>query len=228
MTGLAFGYGGQDRVVGVTAKVETFENEFLWGPWESLYRSGQAIDGSSTDAGNTGATNILRQGLLMGMVTASKKLKPWDPSATTGEEYIWGILGRTLNLHNIQGTDTDRLTGVIYVAGGALSDKLIVPGTTALGLSSSSANEHLARKMLRQNWTLNDDYDKSRPEYIIHAVSAAERTAGITFAFTNSHRHYYNSGGTLAFALGALTPVKGIEFKVTAVHARTDRDWETA
>ena len=217
----SFTYGGLDQAPGQRAQVNTFENEFKWGPWEAMYRSGKNIKASSVDAGNTGYTSILRQGLLMGIDLDTDELVPWDPTATDGSEYIWGILDRTVNMHNALGADTARLTGPIMVGGGVLSNKLIIPGETDLGLSADADLEYLARQQLRQNFMLNDSYYFGRPEYVIHTVSASEQSSGITLTLADTHRHYYNTGGTVAITLPT-TPYKGVEFKFTSVDTGND------
>lgn len=213
-------YGGRDRVPGITSAIETFENEFVWGPWPAQYISGLVIDGTTRDTGNTGYTHILRAGLLMGQDHTTKKLKVWDPTATDGSEYIWGILkeSRSMLMNN---ASTDKLTGAIMVAGGVLSNRLIVPGTTAVGLASSASLEYLARQQLRMRFMLNDSYEYSRPEEMIHNVSASEQSGGITLTNADSHRIYRNTGGTVTITLPA-NPYKGLKFAFYALVTTTD------
>lgn len=214
-----FVYGGRDRVPGITTAVETFENEFLWGTYESQQISGLTIDGTARDAGNTGNTHILRPGLILGQNFTTKKLFEWNPTGTDGTEYPWGILkeARTVKSNN---SDTDRLTGLIVVGGGLLSNKLIVPGSVTLGLSGS-VHEYYLRMMLRHRFMLNDSYMYGRPEWMIHTVSAAEQTAGITLTLSDSHRSYHNTGGTITITLPA-TPYKGVEYEFYAQTTTTD------
>jgi hypothetical protein len=156
----------------------------------------------------------------MGLVTATQKLKVWDPTAYDGSEYIWGVLkeSRSMLMNN---TSTDRLTGAIVIAGGLLSNKLIVPGTTALGLASSATLNHLARAQLRHRFILNDDFQYARPELFIHNVTSTEQSSGITLTYANSHTIYRNTGGTVTITLPA-TAYKGIKFQFVSLVTTTD------
>jgi hypothetical protein len=212
-------YGGRDRVPGQSAAVETFENEFLFGTYPYQQISGLTIDGAARDAGNTGKTHILRAGLLLGQVTATKKLKEWSPTATDGTEYIWGILKESRTMLS-QNTDTDRLTGLIVIAGGVLSKRLIIPGNVAMGIAGDTL-EFQVRQQLRANFILNDTYQVSRPEMTIHTVSAAEQTAGITLTHDDSHRAYHNAGGTVTIALPT-TALRGVKYQFYAQTSTTD------
>lgn len=204
-------YGGRDRVPGISAAIETFENEFTWGRWENHEIGGMLIDGTTRDTGNTSYTHILRAGLLMGKVESTDKLKVWDPTATDGSEYIYGVLkeSRSMLMNN---TSTDRLTGAIVLSGGVRASRLIVPGTTNLGLAESAANNHLARAMMRSRFMFDDDFDKGRPENNIVNVSASQQSGGITLDYDDSHKYFFNTGGTVTIALGSLVAYKGIEF----------------
>jgi len=209
-----FTYGGRDRVPGISAAVETFENEFLWGPYEAQYISGLTIDGTTRDTGNTSYTHILRAGLMLGQQTASKKLFVWDPTAQDGTEYIWGILKESRSMLSMN-VSTDRLTGLIVVGGGLLSNRLIIPGTTAPGIAGN-ALEYLVREQLRMRFMLNDSYMFARPDFQIHTVTAAEQTAGITLTLADSHRAYHwddaGGGDDVVITLPA-TPYKGLVYK---------------
>jgi len=219
MAGPQFTYGGRDRVPGISTAVETFENEILWGPYEAQFISGLTIDGAARDVGNTGNTHILRAGLLLGQITATGKLKEWSPAAVDGTEYVWGILkeSRTMLSNN---TNTDRLTGLIVVGGGLLSDRLIIPGTSALGIAGN-ALEYLVRQHLRVRFMLNDSYMFARPEIQIHTVSAAEQTSGITLTLADSHRAYHNTGDVIAITLPT-TAYKGLVYEFYAHTTTTD------
>jgi hypothetical protein len=214
-----FTYGGRNRVPGITAAVETFENEFLWGPYEAQYISGLTIAGTARDTGNTGSTHILRAGLLLGQNFTTKKLQQWTPTATDGTEYIWGVLKESRTMLS-QNSDTDRLTGLIVVGGGVLSNRLIVPGTTAPGISGN-ALEYLVRQQMRANFMLNDSYMFSRPEFMVRTVSAAEQTAGITLTVADSHTAFHNTGGTVTITLPA-TAYKGVKYQFYAQVSTTD------
>lgn len=215
-----FIYGGRDRVPGITAAIETFENEFTWGKWENREVSGLQLEGTTRDTGNTSYTHILRAGLLLGLNNTTSKLQVWNPDATDGSEYIFGILkeSRSVLLNN---TSTDRLTGAVVLSGGIRGARLIIPGTTAPGIQGTT-NEYLIRQQLRGRFMMDDDFQIARPERQLVTVSAAQRTSGITLTAADSHKFYFNTGGTLAVALGALVPYKGVEFDFFASVTTTD------
>lgn len=202
------GYGGRNRVPGLSTVAQTFENEVLWGTYESIQKSGLVIDGSTRDTGNTGRTGVLRAGLPMGLNTASGKLHVWNPTANDGTEYIWGVLTESVMAeHN--GTDIDRMTGGIVVAGGLLANQLIVPGTTARGIVGN-ALEMLMRLRLRQNFNLNDSYQHGRPINVITVPTADEISGGVTLTVSNSHKEFH-SESAITYTLPA-TPYKGVEY----------------
>lgn len=206
-------YGGINRTPGVSAVTTNLENEFLWGNFEAQFVSGYLIDGSSTDSGNTGYTSILRSGLLLGKVHSTEKLKPWSPDAHDGSEYIWGVLGESVSLL-MNNVATDRLMGKVYVSGGLLSSRIIVPGTTAFGISGN-ALEYLVRQQLQGRFVLNDSYQYARPDWQIHTTTNAEETAGITLLARDSHREY-QADGAITITLPA-NPYKGLAYRFTSL-----------
>jgi hypothetical protein len=214
-------YGGYNYEPGIQASYEATENSFLWGKWENQYIAGLSIDGTSEDSGNTGYTSILRKGLLMGRVAASKMLKPWDPTATTGEQHIYGILGMEVNVHNAAGANTNRLTGMIYVAGGVDPAKLYVPGTTAIGLSSSAAYEVLAKELLRGRFVLKDDFYLSQDVWTQRDITGAEQSGGLTITAADHKTAFHNTGGTVTITLPA-TAVQGLAYEFYAPTSTTD------
>jgi hypothetical protein len=156
----------------------------------------------------------------MGLDLSTNKLKVWNPDATDGSEYIFGILKESRSMLS-NNTSTDRLTGAIVLSGGIRGSKLVVPGTTALGLSGN-ANEYLVRQQLRGRFMLDDDFQFARPERQLVTVTAGMRASGITLTHIDSHHFYFNTGGTLAVSLGALAPYKGVEFDFFASVTTTD------
>lgn len=77
---------------GVAAGLFSQTNQFIWGgsraeilEWDAV------IDSAAADAGSNN-TKILRAGLAMGRVTASGKLRQWDPAADNGTENLVGFL----------------------------------------------------------------------------------------------------------------------------------------
>ena len=213
-------YGGSQRTPGMDPVIETFENEFKWGKWEMQLITGLTIAAATVDTGNTGYTTILRAGLLLGRVTATNALTTWDPSATDGSQNIFGVLHRSVNMAT-NGTAEDRLAGPVVAAGGLLSEALIVPGVTARGLSGTT-NEWAARKQLRANFFLNDDYNRARLSgFTLRDVSAAEQTGGYTILESDCGSSFENTGGTVTLTLPTVAK-RDLEYKFTAFTATTD------
>ena len=198
---------------GISQVVETFENEFLWGHYESQQFTGLLISQDARDMGNTDRTEILRQGLLLGLVESTQMLKEWDPTATDGSECVWGILNQTVSLRSLVGTQ-DRLNGYVVYSGGLLADRVIIPGNTQLGIKGDPL-EFQVRAALRANFKLNDSYYKSRPNGFFQNLTAAELAAGvIQVGLEQSHRTFsaVNNGTMLLPA----TPVSGVEYEFYA------------
>ena len=170
-------FTGRDGIPGINPVVETFENEFLFGSYPIQQYSGLVISQDARDVGNTINPQILRQGLLLGKVEATQELKEWSPNASDGSEYIWGILNQTISLRSISGRSggtnntESRLTGYIVIAGGLLTQRLIIPGSPNTGIVGN-ANEYLVRALLRENFILSDSYQYSRPNGFIQTLSA--------------------------------------------------------
>lgn len=207
-------YGGKNREPGITTTVETFENEFMFGSYPIQQMSGLRIDASARDVGNTGTTKVLRAGLLMGQNFTTKNLLPWNPDALDGTEYIWGILQESQSVRDALNDEAARLSGFIVIGGGVLSNRLIIPGQTDLGLSQNAALEYVARAQLRANFILNDSYMHSRnSDPIIKTVP----DAGLVLDYEDSHSYFIYSGAeeNVTVTLPA-TPYRGIIYKGAA------------
>lgn len=122
---------------GMTAANESFENVFWADSWINNAVIPCAIDGSSSDSGNTPDTRLLRTGLLMGRVTSTKKYVPWTPFAADGSQRIAGVL---MNVEDtlIAGTSTDKWTGLFY-KGCLKHQNLYIAGNTDSGLTGDYA-----------------------------------------------------------------------------------------
>lgn len=111
---------------GQLAELESIaQNQFWWGDIQQQTVIPALISGASRDTGNT-VTTVLRGGLLLGQVHATKKLVPWAPTAVDGSQYVAAILASDMNAQ-VGGVDKDRYWSVFY-AGKVKSSKLIIPG----------------------------------------------------------------------------------------------------
>lgn len=141
-------YEGAFGTPGIRDLLETVENQFWVGRYELQEWTGEIINGSAVDSGNTGHTGDLRAGLLLGKVLATGKVMQWNPAATDGTQDLYGVLAHMQNV-TYQGGTLDRLTAIM-VGGMVDPTKLIIPGQTGMGIAGN-ANEFLVRNMLGAN-----------------------------------------------------------------------------
>lgn len=125
---------------GVSESRETFENEFLWGGGEHeipKLEKQAVIDGSARDSANS-LTHHLRPGLLLGKVTATNKLKEFDPDAVDGTETLYGVLPVELVLKDVEGNDQDAVCPVIVTAPVKIKN-LLLKGAAVVGNADEQA-----------------------------------------------------------------------------------------
>jgi len=99
------------------------------------------IASTAEDSGNTGQTHILRAGLTMGMISASKKWAHYDDGASDGTETAKGFLLSTVSVKDNQGNAADAI-GLVVIGGQPLIDENKVYGF------DSAAETDLANKFL--------------------------------------------------------------------------------
>ncbi|WP_020475716.1 head decoration protein [Zavarzinella formosa] len=179
---------------GMFDPVETTESEFVWGTPENQQRVGIIIASTATDANNT-PTTTLRRGLVMGQISATKKYKQYDPTATDGSQVARGFLMTSRNLYNsLSGTNGDR-TAHLLIAGSVKVDQLI-------------GFDEQARR------TLNDRfiYDDFRTAPGI-PTSIEAKTADYTVTAADSGKQFTTTGaaGAVNFTLPACA--KGYRFR---------------
>ena len=154
---MSFEFTGAFGLPGVQSALETVENVFWWGRWEHQLYIGAVIEGDSRDGGNTGYTEILRPGLLMGKKDTGDKWMPWDDTpavADAGIEKCLGVLSYAQKMTRL-GSDADRYVGWIMVGGAVKARNLLVPGSANHGLSGN-ANEHIIRAQMHPRFTFDD------------------------------------------------------------------------
>ena len=155
---MSFEHTGAFGAPGIQAALETIENVFWWGRWESHLYVGAVVEGDSRDTGNTGYTEILRPGLIMGKKTTGDKWMPWNGSPGAGDEGIdtaLGVLSYSQKMTRL-GADQDRWFGWIMLGGGVKARNLLVPGSTSFGLAGS-AYEHIIRAQMHPRFTFDDN-----------------------------------------------------------------------
>ncbi len=75
------------------------------------------IASTAADAGNTNYTYILRAGIVLGKITASKKLAQYDPAATDGTETAYAVLLGDVDLKGGDSTasNADKVGDVLLI-----------------------------------------------------------------------------------------------------------------
>lgn len=119
-----------------------------------LQPAGSIVDGASLDAGNTGFTAVLREGLIMGQVTATKKWKPFASGASDGTEIARGVLLIPTAIPN----GLDIVNASILVGGVCLEPGgLCLASSATYGLAQSGAGATV-RKHFAFAFQFSDDF----------------------------------------------------------------------
>lgn len=207
-----FSYDGAYALPGQRSEISTLENQFWFGKREEQFYFPVVIGGASRDAGNTSYTQILRSGLLMGVVTSTKKLKEWNPTGTDGSERIFGVLDIPLNMQRL-GANQDRFLAHVLVRGIVKPERLIIPGETTFGIASETY-EHVIRYQFQQRGILLSDstYQLARPN-LFPWVDVVAKTADYTVTEADNGTLFTNRGasGAVIFTL-PVTPKKGLRY----------------
>lgn len=151
---MSFEFTGAYGLPGIQAALETVENVFWWGRFEQEAFIAGVLESTTVDTGNTGYTDVLRPGLLLGKNSTSGKLNVWDPDGTDGTQDIFGVLGYSQKMKRM-GTAVDRWVGWVYTWGFLKADRLLIPGNADFGISGDTY-EHLVRAQLDKRFTFSD------------------------------------------------------------------------
>lgn len=202
-------YTGLDLLPGEYAAVESFENEFTGGRWENRDILGGVVDSTSVDTGHTGNTDVLRAGLLMGQVVSTKKLKPYDPAATTGEEEIVGVLKNSLKI-NLGSTATTRFVGNIIHGGVVDPTKLVLASSSSVSIVGLTTEFHIRKQLRAAGFKIADALWET-PYGVIRKTVA--KTANYTVTNADRNCRFTNAGaaGAVNFTLPA-TASLGLEY----------------
>jgi len=140
---------------GTGAAVTTSDRQILWGGDESrieVLRMDGTISSAAVDSGSS-PTNVLRKGLLMGVITASGLQKEWNPDGTDGSQNLYGVNAEEQRMVDHYGVACNRF-GPIIVKAPLQASKLLIEGTALVG----HTDEYLARRSLaRMGCRLDDD-----------------------------------------------------------------------
>jgi hypothetical protein len=209
-------YAGDMQFPGLTSVLETVQNQFWWGRPEQQVFLPAGISGAARDAGNT-ITSVLRGGLLMGRVTATKLYKEWNPTGTDGSEVIRGILVEPLSVV-VNGTNQNKYTH-IYVGGNILSNRIYVPGNATEGIVGDALEFEVLSQLSHLGifdlhiGELRTMFGSFKPRYLTAAEIAAD---AVTVTTADHGRTFMMTGGdnNTTFTLPAAQ--KGLEFTFMA------------
>lgn len=202
-------FSGAFSLPGIQGTLETYENTFYWGRFEDQLWTGIMLSGASRDTGNTAATTVLRPGLILGKITATGKIKEWNPTGTDGSERIFGVLGPSQNVQRL-GADADRWLGYIWLAGNLKAGNVIVPGNAAMGIVGD-ATEYLIRAQLQSRAIWDDIPQRVNPFGGWMNIVAKTADYTITEAMNNTIFTNRGASGTIIPTLPA-TAKKGLRY----------------
>jgi hypothetical protein len=198
---------------GFGAAAYTTEREILWGRDDQhlplLFRN-SIISGAARDAGNT-PTTLLRRGLILGRVTATKELEEWDSDAADGTENIVSVLNCELRATDFDANNTDRAFSTL-LRGPVIAANILIKGVSLVG----HADEFLARRQMHaMGFVFDDD-----PQGVLAGACfrLAHKTASYTVLDSDNGTLFTNKGasGAVTFTLPA-TAKKGLEYTFFAV-----------
>lgn len=208
---------------GVGSVFQNIENVIYWGPRVHTWVANSLLVGTARDAGNT-PTTLLRTGLLMGMVTATRKMKEWNPAGTDGSQHIVGILAWDQNMQ-ISGVDNDRWWGFVVTTGWVKPANLIIPGETVKGIDGH-AQEANIRAQMAGRFLFDDIHNGVLYPYSGGGGGLSEsgpfvtKVADYTVTEADNGTHFNTTGavGTVIFTLP--TVQQGLHYRFTSTAAQ--------
>jgi hypothetical protein len=216
-------FSGWADTPGVFPAVETFENAFIDYNSRNPDMLPVLVVGSSRDSQNT-STSMLRAGLAMGGPidagqTGAYKVKQWDPTATDGSQFLLGFLKESLKVVDANGDNTDKYTSLV-IGGNLYSDRIIIPGNAAQGISGANAEMFLQmcghRFLLDKNpRALLLPFDL--PPMALSVLGASPNTLTVD----HSRRTWTNSGDSGARTVNLPAPVIGYKYRFHRVAAQS-------
>ena len=205
---MLFSYDGAYALPGVRDEVSTFENQFWVGRAENQIWFPTLISGAARDSGKGTYTQVLRSGLILGQITATKKLIEWTPTATDGSQNVFGILDLPLNMQRL-GNNQDRFMGQTLIRGYVDPTRLLIPGQSSLGIAGIATEFQLRAQLHQAGFLLSDNfYGNPSPWRDVVA-----KTADYTVLEADNNTLFTNrgAGGAVVFTLPA-TAKKGLRY----------------
>jgi hypothetical protein len=178
---------------GMGTAAESTEIEFTWGTIGAWQIKAGVLDSTTVDARNTPTTTLSR-GLVLGQITASGKLKEYDPTATDGSDVAVGILYDNVPMLNAAGTAVDRVCRYLWFGP--------VKATQLGGL------DVLARRQLAGQIWFDD-----KPNQDTHVSRVVAKTADYTVTAEDNNTIFTTRGasGTVTFTLPTIA--RGLRYR---------------
>jgi len=166
-----------------TVEKELAWGTFSWGPWEAI---SVVIDSAAVDAGNT-PTTLLRKGLALGMITATKKWTPYVATATDGSQFPQIVLAQDVNMLNpMSGSAEDKMS--LAIVSGPIQ-------------SSNIPNiDNNVRRMLGYRFLFSDDLIGNNDPW----KAIVQKGSNYTVTVSDNNIHFEMITGTVTFTLPAV------------------------
>lgn len=193
-------------VPGIGADITNFEAQIFWGGDASkvaTWFNGHILS-STVDSNNT-PTTVLRPGLVLGRITASGKLKQYDPTASDGSEIAIAVLAHELRMTDFNGTAFDRQIAVA-VGGQVRGGRLIESG------ASSDTLGQIARAQMHGRFLFDDDLIGNRMPFV-HVLA---KTADYTVLVGDNNKIFTNQGATGIVIFTLPTVARGLRYRFFA------------
>lgn len=180
----------------------------FWGRQDHQIFLPGVVAGTARDAGNTGFTDVLRPGLLLGYNPTTRRWMQWTVDAVDGTQTVAGVLVAAQKMTN-QGANQDRFVGVICVKGLVRAAGLSIAATATQGIVGHAA-EWVIRRQMNMNFVFDDRPSGYYAEQTFMDVAGASTT--ITEAMAGTM--FLLTGATNKTLVLPATPKRGLQYTV--------------
>ncbi len=203
---------GYTGLPGVRAAIQNVESEIYWGGDDSriyILRKDEDIASTARDAGSS-PTTYLRKGLILGRITASGKLKEWNPDGSDGSEIACAVLDLDVDLLEYGAAADGWCRTAVR---GPLKAGSIRAEGTAIG---SSTDGYLARRQLVAQGFVFDDDPAGFLSGLVRRTSVKATDYTVVAADNGTQFHAITANAT--FTLPALVPGLSFDFVRASGH----------
>jgi hypothetical protein len=187
-------------IPGQEATLTNFEDVFYWGKVNQQVFANIIISASAIDSTNS-PTSILRPGLPLGMITASKTFVAWDPTATDGSQNMAGII--IAEVSTAYAGSTAARVFALLVGGNLKVGNVLLPGNSSRGIAGDW-REFAFRRAIAGRFIADD---RNYVEYCNVPEGIVPHTAGDTLTTTDLGKLHTFTGATVARVITIPTPV---------------------